>query len=114
MGRDKNFREYEAAFAKAERAKKDGAIDEAKDSYERALNLLEMSNFDREEPVPEEPYRQYAKMLYHTGDKDSAVEVLDRFTDYEESRGRKSTNEMEKLKNRIIVEDFRQMPGLYT
>ncbi|MFB6263935.1 MAG: helix-hairpin-helix domain-containing protein [Bradymonadaceae bacterium] len=106
------FDDYLERFGEAEQERKDGNGKRAAPLYEQALDLVE-SAVEKDFQLPPAPYREYAKMLYHLGEPDQAVGVIDRYIAETKSRNRTPKPKMAKLRDRLANRDFRRLPNKY-
>lgn len=93
---------------KAEEFRKNGEPKKAVKHYRKAIGIWEgVSKPLSKAPAP---YRELAKLYYHAGYPEKAVEVLDHYLDGGDPPKR---DEMKELRDRLDSGDFRQLSNKY-
>ena len=106
---DSTSEQYRSRLERADEARKSGAWQKAAGHYADAIRQLEKSVAPEAEGLPPEPYRQCAKMLYHVGEDDGALELLDRYLE----RTEHPDDELGELRARLASEEMQRQPWRY-
>ena len=109
----KPFDRYIAAYNMAESLRKEGKGTEAISYYERAITAVEKDSNTKQFGPPPAPYREFGKMLYHMGQNERALEVLDRYSELQARSGNKADGGWKGFRERIATGDFRRLKNKY-
>jgi|SRR5690554_2328745 len=110
---DKYFDTYIDAYNEAERARKSGDGEGAMPLYQKAIEYVQKAQPPGEEFLPPAPFTAFAAMLYHMGQDDHALAVLDIYSDYEKRHGNKVDTGMKAFRKRLATGDFRRLRNKY-
>jgi len=105
-----HFKRYIDAYERAEATRKEGNGTEARALYELAISECEkVPDHAAAGFVPPAPYTAFAKMLYHMGEDDEALRVIDRYLDI---NGRKDEGASE-FREKIASGSMRRLRNKY-
>lgn len=104
--------EYELHYRKAEEARKDGIWEKAASHYADAIRHVERAD-EAPEAVEPEPYRKCAKMLYHVGEDEVAVQLLERYLSLGEACDDSAAEDIDALRDRLASEEMQRQPWRY-
>lgn len=107
--RDEYASEEIKLYHEAEELRKAGHVKEAEEKYWQSIKVGEKTEmWQKHDPAPA-MYRELAKLYYHTGLDEKALEVLDRYMDLATQKH----TELETLRERFANEDFRRLKNKY-
>jgi len=104
---------YLELHEQADEARKQADVDRATSLYADAIRHCERATDSIDSGLPPAPYREVAKMLYHLGEIDLPIAILDRHSEFEKRHGREPDGELVELREELANEEMQRQAWRY-